>query len=399
MKYTTLFLPLLLVVMVSCGKEDHTVPEIKVPGGNEPVEQPKPGELQSWEKSRTEILDYTDMVLLYGGGRQRYIPNWDTNRLSAYVSYTDKGGHEKWFFDSFLFLEFADYGSGSAMVTYATGYKDPVSNKILDSATKKDWERLIDYYFLEDHNLAQLDATVEAVSRRIGQPAEKPRVVITIPEPIMRRNSSEATSSTTYWGEIDGKALDFSKSVDRVKACCWYIDRVRAMFDKRGYKNIELAGFYWISEKASDSSDILASVSEYLHQMNYSFNWIPYFSADGYAQWKRWGFDYAYLQPNYFFNESTPMSRLDDACNMGLAAKMGMEMEFDDNALASNGRGYKLRNYMQAFRNYKVWDNCRIAYYQGNNTVYTLKNSANADDQSLYHDFAEFVTTRPLRSK
>ena len=149
MKYTTLFLPLLLVVMVSCGKEDHTVPAIKVPGGNEPVEQPKPGELYSWEKSRTEILDYTDMVLLYGGGRQRYIPNWDTNRLSAYVSYTDKGGHEKWFFDSFLFLEFADYGSGSAMVTYATGYKDPVSNKILDSATKKDWERLIDYYFLK----------------------------------------------------------------------------------------------------------------------------------------------------------------------------------------------------------------------------------------------------------
>ncbi|MDE6152843.1 MAG: DUF4855 domain-containing protein, partial [Muribaculaceae bacterium] len=107
--------------MSSCGEEDHTVPDYGRPDDKvPPIELPKPDEMYSWEKSRDKILDYTDMVLLYGGGRQRYIPNWDNDRLSSYVTYTDEAGNETWFFDAFLFLEYADYGSGSAMVTYAT---------------------------------------------------------------------------------------------------------------------------------------------------------------------------------------------------------------------------------------------------------------------------------------
>ena len=81
---------------------------------------------------------------------------------------------------------------------------------------------------------------------------------------------------------------------------------------------------------------------------------------------------------------------------------MGMEMEFDDNALASFGtncRAYKLRNYMKAFRRHKVWDNCRLAYYQGNNTVHSLKTSTREEDKALYHEFGNFVTSRPYRSK
>lgn len=34
---------------------------------------------------------------------------------------------------------------------------------------------------------------------------------------------------------------------------------------------------------------------------------------------------------------------------------MGMEMEFDDNALASRGRAYRLRNYMNVFKQEGVW--------------------------------------------
>lgn len=77
---------------------------------------------------------------------------------------------------------------------------------------------------------------------------------------------------------------------------------------------------------------------------------------------------------------------------------MAMEMEFDDNALARNGRAYKLQNYMDAFRRHRVWDEQPIAYYQGNNTVHSLRVSTNADDQALYHEFGDFVTTRPFRN-
>lgn len=402
MKLNYLFIIPAVVLSAACGDEDHTVPDYGQGKPTPPVENPEPDQVYPWEEARTEMLDFADMVLIYGGGRQRYIPNWDADRLQSYVTYTDESGKETWFFDAYLWLEFADYGAGSNLVTYATGYKDPVTQKYLDSATKADWERLINYYFLNNHNLAQLDRVTAAAAVRLGQPVRKPRVVISIPEPIVHANCMNSTSRTDYWGELDGRKLDFADNADRLDAVIWYIDRCRAMFNDRGFKNIELAGFYWICEHSRDTSTILDNVSQYLHKLNYSFNWIPYYSAQGYADWKKWGFDYAFLQPNYFFNDATPLSRLDDACNLGIRAGMSMEMEFDDNVFASRGdacRAYKLRNYMDAFRRYGVWADKRIAYYQGNNTVHSIKVSQNADDRALFHEFAKFVTTRPYRDK
>lgn len=398
----SLLLSLALLPMMSCGDKEPDYIIVPVnpvdPDPQEPSDPANTDEMYPWEQERTRILDYTDMVLFYGGGTQRYIPNWDKDRIESYVTYKNQSGYETWFFDAFLFLEFADYGTGSQMVTYATGYKDP-SGTVLNSATKYDWERLINYYFLKGHNLYALDETIGDAIKRLGEPPYKRRVVITVPEPIRRQNWNVNTSSTTYWGRVDGQQLDFAKDADRVTACKWYIDRVRELFDKANFKNIELAGFYWIAEKSTNTSTILPKVAEYMHKYNYTFNWIPYYTADGYSQWATWGFDYAYLQPNYFFSDDVPLSRLNEACSMGRTAGMGMEMEFDDNALASRGKAYRLRNYMDAFKANKVWDNQRLAYYQHNNTVHTLKHSSNSADVELYHEFATFVTTRPYRNR
>ena len=105
-----------------------------------------------------------------------------------------------------------------------------------------------------------------------------------------------------------------------------------------------------LAEKATDTRDILNAVAIYLNKLKYSFNWIPYYGADGYNQWKSLGFNYAYFQPNYFFNESVPDSRLEDACQKALTYDMHMELEFDDNALNSRGKAYRLKNYMSAFK-------------------------------------------------
>ncbi|MDE5608108.1 MAG: DUF4855 domain-containing protein [Muribaculaceae bacterium] len=385
------------VTGVSCSEQDHTVPPIPGSGDSSGKVEIEPGKIYDWEASRTEVADYTDMVLLYGGGTQRYVPNWEGERLQSYVTYTDRSGHKKWFFDAFLFIEFADYGYGSANVTYATGYRDPSTQQYLNSATKADWERLAEYYFKPGKNIMALDAFVGQATKTLGKPSHPRQVIMTIPEPIRNLNCRDYSSPTTYWGEIDGRKLDFSKTADRVAAVQWYIDYIRALFDNANLKNVELAGFYWLAEHATESTDILDPISEYLHKMNYSFNWIPYFNANGYAKWKSYGFDYAFLQPNYFFNEATPISQLEQACQMAASANMAMEMEFDDNALARNGRAYKLRNYMDAFRRYKVWNDRPLAYYQGNNTVYTLRTSSSSEDVALYHEFGEFVTTRPYR--
>ena len=144
--------------------------------------------------------------------------------------------------------------------------------------------------------------------------------------------------------------------------------------------------------------DILNAVAIYLNKLKYSFNWIPYYGADGYNQWKSLGFNYAYFQPNYFFNESVPDSRLEDACQKALTYDMHMELEFDDNALNSRGKAYRLKNYMSAFKKHGIWEKKRLAYYQGSASLLTLKKSGNAADTQLYHEFCNFVISRPIRS-
>ena len=44
-----------------------------------------------------------------------------------------------------------------------------------------------------------------------------------MPDPIMLERFSDKTSSTTYWGALDGMLLDFSSIDDQIKALQWYI--------------------------------------------------------------------------------------------------------------------------------------------------------------------------------
>jgi hypothetical protein len=161
---------------------------------------------------------------------------------------------------------------------------------------------------------------------------------------------------------------------------------------------VELAGFYWLAEESTHTRDVLTPVAAYLNGLKYSFNWIPYFEATGYDQWKSYGFNYAYLQPNYFFNASTPYSRLGDACQKAASYNMDMELEFDEEVLAGKGKADRLRNYMAVFKEKGIWKERRIAYYQGNDALWALKNSMNEEDQELYHHFCDFIISRPIRT-
>lgn len=373
-------------VLVNCTSEDHSIPEYTY----DDEDDEKDVELYDWEKSRQSILASTDMVLLYGGGHQRIPFHWEKDRLESYVTYIDTDNKEHWLFDSFLFLEIFDLESGKTTKMFTQGYN-------FDAANKEDWTNLIEYYFTSGAGIVALDATIKAASGALGAPKTKRQVVISIPEPIVRLNPNNLSSPSNYWGEIDGLALDFINTKDRVKACKWYINEVRRKFDEGNFQNVELAGFYWLAEDASSSHAILNSVASYLDKMKYSFNWIPFFNAEGRTQWKSFGFDYSYYQPNYFFSNDVPDSRLDAACKEALEYDMHMEIEFDHDALVSGGKDYKLRNYMKAFKDYGIWEKKRLAYYQGEASLLALKGSGNVEDNKLFHEFCQFVISRPIR--
>ncbi len=353
-------------------------------------------DLYTAEKKRSEISFPTDMVLLYGGGHHRTPYEWDQDRASSYVTYKDREGAEHWLFDGFLLLEFMDPATnGGPGKTLVTGYT--YRGSYMPSANKQDWQSLIDYYFTPGTGVDAIDAAVGMAEAKLGAVKEKRKIVIGIPEPIVNLYSASNSGGTTYWGKLDGRELDFGNDRDRILACKWYIDEVRRQFYAGKYSNVELAGFYWVAETSANTGSILNVLGRYLNDLKYSFNWIPYFNATGYSSWKEFGFNIAYLQPNYFFNESVPRSRLNDACDLAKQFGMDMELEFDENALACNGRAYKLRDYMDVFKSKGVWASLRLAYYQGSWALHNLRHSSDKKDQELYHEFCKFVTERPIR--
>lgn len=335
----------------------------------------EPDTLYEWEKYRTGWSGCRDLVLLYGGGSHRWY-EWDDQRIVPYVTATDEAGNEKWLFDSYLFLEIKD----GANASFTTGFDAPPANQA-------DWKKLVDYFFQKTRAMGALNKAIGNAILRIGLPEQKHKIVIGIPEPI---------KTQTSWGSVkEGEILNFANAGDRVAACKWYVDYVRRKFNESGFNHLELEGFYWIAEEASNSRILAPVVGEYINSLNYSFNWIPYFNSPGWMDWRTLRFNYAYLQPNYFFKEPLVESRLDAACTNAISNGMDMEMEFDERILSKNNAWHaRLDNYIEAFTRYGIKDNRRIAYYQGSKALYELSVSTDSADKAIYRKFCNFVLSR-----
>lgn len=330
--------------------------------------------LYEWEANRKQMLETDDLVLLYSGGAHRDYGNWESDLVNTYLSYVDKEGKEHWLFDGFLFLEIFDLVNHHK---YATGYKG-------EAALKKEWKAVLDHYFANDKCIDAINNEIDVIKKRIGNPDHKHRIVISIPEPI---------AEVSNWGEIDGETVNLTLGKEQqMKAVKWYIDYARQRFDEADFKNVELAGFYWVAEHDSETRHLLNDVGAYLNDLGYGFNWIPYWNAPGAKDWQSLGFNFSYQQPNHFFHEDLPYSRLEDACKFAIEHNLDMELECDERGLVDNrNMGYRLRDYMKAFREFGITEKQRIAYYQGGKTIHMLKKSENELDVQLYHDFCEFV--------
>ena len=337
----------------------------------------------------------SDLALIYGGGHHRQVV-WNEASFEPHVVYTDRNDNKYWLFDSFLLIEFTlGKGGQTTNQIFATGYYGL-------PARKTEWQELLDYYFSKDVSIDALDKTVGRQIETIGRPAYKRQVVLTLPEPIVGgAGSSYPAVATDYWGVVEGKRLDFTSPADRLTACKWYIDKACEMFDAGGYENVELAGFYWVAEEMYHSSGIIEGVAEYLHSKGLRFEWIPYWKGEkdwqgndpDYFTWKDYGFDQAYLQPNYFFNESVPVSRLTDAVKVINKYDLGYEVEFDENVIEGQGgtKRSRLYDYMKAFKESGVYAKQPLAYYMGENAFCQLSKAGLSVDRKTFDDLCTFV--------
>lgn len=369
-------------------------------------------EMYPWEKNRNGILSYTDMVLCYGGSHHRTPFLWNKDRFAPFVSYSDEQGKEHWLFDSFLCIEFQDSSRPDG------GYYAYMVGLMKDygfSAGKTQWKELIDYWFNSNNGVNALEQAVQDAAARLGTPPGKRKVVMIMPDPIIYKvydgkgSGKGDPGSTVYWGELNGRQMDFSKADDRIAAYKWYINEVRRRFDLGNYQYIDLAGFYIISEELvtpgdgwnhelKKSDEIIPPISEYLHALNQSLNWIPYNRAAGYKKWNQLGVDYAYMQPNYFWEGNKSLSQFFADVK---AYNLGMEFEFDEALLEGKEDCGTYRNrfreYMSNAKAYNVYGTRPLSYYHGTNAFYDLSKSTAENDREFYHEFCRFVLDNPMR--
>lgn len=326
------------------------------------------------KKPKYAKTNIADLVLIYQGGAHRSM-EWNKDQFTPYVVNQNKQGTKDWLFDGFLFLEFKD-GKGR---NYAPGYEK-------EAARRTEWEWLMDRQFEKNKAFSALDQCIDQQIKEIGKPSFRHRLIVGIPAPVKGQKD---------WGSLD-RLMDFSKNEDCIEACKWYIDRFLERYQKEGYKHLNLEGFYWVPENDGPYSDILPQVGDYIRSKNLRLFWIPYWRAVGFDNWKTDKFDFAYIQPNHFFNKSISYERLDAVCAFAKGTHMGLEMEFDESALADvkDSKRDRLISYIKAFEDHNVFKDASVAYYQGGSAIYQLSRSKNPLDKELWDRLAKIIVER-----
>jgi hypothetical protein len=313
----------------------------------------------------------SDLVLIYHGSTHR--PDWNANELKPYI-YTQVESGFHWLFDGFLFLEIFDK---------IRGYEwDPGFGH--KTAGKAQWEWLLNRYFGPGKGPDALEIILDSLSLEGKSPVRTRKVVLSIPCPV---------AGFTDWGDINGRKMDFNKPEDQIEAVRWFIDTALEKWNSKKYKHIQLDGFYWVHEAAGKDYSIIPEIKEYLNKKDLKLYWIPYWNAEKAEHWSSLGFDFAYQQPNYFFNPKIPYQRLDDACSFASEHGMGMEMEFDNNVSKPEFRT-RYYDYIRSFKTNGIWASCQVAYYEGGGAWLKMSGSNDPEIKKMMETLSGIIINR-----
>lgn len=387
-----------------------------------------PDGLYPWEKARSGAPSFADLSLITQGWHNPSPPAWTAERFASHVAFDGK-----WLFDAFLCLDGFERERG---LSYSISNTRP-------SADKAAWETLLDAWLGPEGSLVALSEAISKASQSLGRPPRPRYVVMALPDPIRFQRFSDKHSSTTYWGELDGRSLDFSVVEDQQAACRWYMDQCRARFQALGLQGLELAGFYILSEelhlspgfyrqagKASTAEDtwnweykgweeIIPYLSSYAHACNEGLWWIPYHLAPGYTVWKELGFDGVFMQPNYYWDHDQVSHPLSTTVKALQGYRMGMELEFEYSLVASvmaDGRSApdgdgaptffagdipllrnRVREYMEAYRGSGLYGVLPVAVYSGTDAWHQLAGSSDPGDKEMFREICTFIQDSPLK--
>lgn len=287
-------------------------------------------------------------------------------------------------FDTFIFLPSPGYHHDGAQAAYSG----------CTQFTKEMLEDFFDVEFRSSLNLDALDAATAEVKQALGKPLYKVNVFLPYFNMIPTVRS---------FGQVDGRDLDFSKEEDRLAGVKWQIDEQIRRFNEKGYQNIQLAGFFYVTEALMIQEDDIMSTVQYANQyvaelgLETLFN--PFNNAGTYRdKWQEAGFSMATMQINYFplVNgkpqlNAQPKTAIKEAAELTDRLGMGITMEWS--CLETDGADY-FKEYMLGGIRYGYMDR-PFLNYQLNGGPNSIRNeclrSSSPYVRTLYDELYQYI--------
>ncbi|WP_232697964.1 DUF4855 domain-containing protein [Brevibacillus daliensis] len=307
-----------------------------------------------------------NMLLVFHGAHGEQ-GSWTKSDFLPMVSYVKGNGTiADQLFDTMLFLPYPQ------MVT-----------------TKGEWEAYMDNLFLPHQQLHALDQAMEDINMHLSGKPRIEGVVLTLPYPSPKLRN---------WGKLDelDEVLSFHPSQadvhtaqrNRLEALKWYMAEVRKRWDEADFRYLKLLGMYWYHEYVDESlpsdKELLVKMAAQIHTGGLRFYWIPYFGAPGIYEWRKYGFDYAFLQPNYYQTREVPIERMRVVADIATRYGMGMELEGDERML-SDMRYYRTYyNQLIAAQQAGIDKKKVYAYYFGSKNLLRAATSREPNVRAIY---------------
>lgn len=312
-----------------------------------------------------------DMLLVYHGAYDDR-GSWSKDDFLPMAGYIEPDGSiPDQMFDTMLFLPFPNM-----------------------TETKADWEKYMDNLFEPGRQLDALNTAMFEMNKRRNSlvlNTKKEKVVLTLPYP---------SPKVSDWGKLEenGPSLSFDPAKvgqeqaykNRLAAITWYKDKLINRWYQSEYKYLKLEGIYWFQELVDDAApkerELIRNVADMVHYHGFRFYWIPYYGAPGLEEWKNLGFDYAFLQPNYYQANEVPIERVQLTLDVANKYGMGVEIEGDEKFLRDM-RLYRTY-YNQLIAGHKIGiDKDKIhAYYFGSKNLLMAYRSKEQQARKIYDD-------------
>jgi hypothetical protein len=297
-------------------------------------------------------------------------------------------------FDGFLFMPYAPLLDGA---NYG-----PTTGK---PTNKGHFEKFLNRLFRDDYELGALNEAVKEAKAELPNRKYEAKVAITIPYP--RLDQSD-------FGDVDGDGISENLNVkevgeetalqNRLKVVKWYIDEVYKRWNAAGYSDLKLVSFYWYNEYIAHQlsaldDELVRQTGDYVRSKGAVFQWIPYYFARGWNDWKKNGFDSALMQPNYLFHANAGVDRLDTIAQAAYDHGMGVEIELSDAVLTSEELRNRYYAYLDKGKEHHYMKQSYSAFYQQVKTLWRAAKSANPVEREVYDRTYEYIkgTYHPKR--